>query len=316
MTLMSKYKEQMDKIYVDDKMKMRVIKKIKEGNLDETLSSRKYSFKRYGRIITACSAFIVTYVSTINYTELINKEPIHINNEENFRNYESITSENNEENNMESNIIGKDDVEYEINEEDLSLKNKRNNIKSNDFETSDKPDKSFYSFDGTKETSNKDISINNSVNTVEDNKDKRDINDIKQEYEAKESCNSNIKAVSQESDSESVLYEQDNIPDFTELGFEVIYLNQISKNEYEVMYSDLSSNIKLWIKIFNKQTIDLNKYYSIISNVEYNQKEVLLCIDNEKNTKSLIYLKNEYVYCISFNKDMDESLIEELLSYI
>ena len=316
MTLMSRYKEQMDKIYVDDKMKMRVIKKIKESNLDEAVSSRRYSFKRYGGIIAACFAFIVTSVSTINYTELINKEPIHINNEENFKDYESITSENKEENKTEFNIISEDNLDDEINEKDSSVKNIRNNIESNELERNDKSDKSSYSFDAKRETSSKDININNSVNTIDDNKRQRDINDMKQEDELKDSYNSNIKTASHESDSGSTLYYEDNVPDLTKSGFEVIYLNQISKDECEVMYSDLNSDIKLWIKIFNKETIDLNKYYSIISNVEYNHKEVLLCIDKEKNTKSLIYLKNEYVYCISSNKDIGESLIKELLVYI
>lgn len=325
MTFMIKYKEQMNKISVDNDMKKRVMNKIKENYKEEPIY-RGRTFYKYGGFIAACCAFTITYGITLNNPELISQKDIHINDDQySFENQEEVnlnyTEDNIEQQQSDEAIENRDIKKYSYNDVGMASEDKGGN-ESEDINTNTSKDiSSNNSLEDIRKTSYSEENINNEndIDIVDNSKINNNSQEDAvykeiQENEDKLYENHNIKTASYEEDLISKCDLPENVPDLSEVGFDMVYLNQMSKNKLEIMYSDNDRN--LWIKVYDKEIIDLENEYSIISNVEYNGKEVFLCTDKAKDTQSLIYIKNNYVYCISSDINMNESFIEEIMEYI
>ena len=316
---MNKYKEQMNKISVDNDMKRRIINNIKKSKTEEVKKSifKNQMFYKYGGFMAACCAFAVTYAITLNYPELISEKDIPLNDSQySLKNKEDedLERENNNDFIVEKNEENFESIDKEVEnvnkDEDLNYRDQKNissHDSSQEIQNIDSEKDNIKSKD-IKEESNMDY---NKINTVSE----EDTNSKNKENENKENDdNQKLKAVSYEENPINNPYFQYSIPDFGECGFDIIYLNHIFRNEAEIMYSN--NEINIFVKIYDKEDINIENNYNIISHVEYNGKEVMICTDNKNNIETIVYLKDNYFYCVSSNINIDENFLNKILEYI
>lgn len=339
MIFMNKYKEQMNKISVDNDMKRRIIDNVKKSQTEKIKKSifNGQTFYKYGGFMVACCAFVVTYVTILNYPEIISEKDMSLNdsqyslkNQENENlesEYNDDVSKNNDfiEEKSEGNSEVRDKKVEDINRDENVNNGNQKNISS--YDSSEETQKVNTEKDNIiskdiKEESNlddnksKDIKEESNVddNRVNDNLAEEEINNKNQDTDIQADDDKKLKIASYEENSINNSYFQYSVPDLSKYGFNMIYLNHISKNEAEIMYSN--NEINVFIKIFEKEDNIIENNYNIISYVEYNGKEVVICTDNEKNIQTIVYLKDNYFYCISSNINMDKNFVNKILEYI
>ena len=337
---MSKYKEQMNKICVDNDMKKRIIKKIKEIEAEEKKESiyKMHTFYRYGGIMAACCAFVVTYNITINRPEIMSEKYVHKNDEQYSVNDENDgDSEISEDNYLKK---GKNEFGLETADKKAEFNTKYVEIDGKKDGKKDEILKNEYTHDDSSDVSDKKINneeINNEeINNKEENIDYFKSEQVKKDYNLKDNtinnnsvedienkiqdnkiyCNDNnvSKAASYDDNLINNSHFEYSTPDLGKYGFDMIYLNHISMNEAEIMYSDNDRNV--WIKIYNKENNNLEDYYKVIGYTEYNGRKVTICSDSDDNNHKIVYSKGDYFYCIWSDFEMNDTVIENILKNI
>ncbi|MGN0145327.1 MAG: hypothetical protein ACI398_10100 [Clostridium sp.] len=204
---MIKYKEQMNKIYVDNDMKKRLLSRLKEGKREESIS-RGWISHKYGGFTAACCAFMITYGILLNNPKLISQKDIHINDVEySFENRENMdviyTKDRNAEQEYsyeikENNNINKDRSSYSKvkNEEEDIIKNEEDIIRNSDDNIdASKTIISYENFQDIEEVNNIEENINNE-DEIDNNLKKHVVDDEIQEDEYKYFENPHAKTTS------------------------------------------------------------------------------------------------------------------------
>lgn len=326
MILKNKYKEQMSKICVDDEMKKRVMSKLRQSQ--EEKKEKKFILKgqaiyKYSGVAAACCALAVTYAITTNFPELMNNEErTSKQNSYDISSAESSSSDEQNEkvektDNNESNIIGynekdnSDMIEDNTSsisgnqQEDISVTESQS---GNDNPSSTELNDSTVQAEGNEQNSkiNETYSIKESDNTnniSEDNSKTEVENSSAISEEAEQNllqqteCNDNavVRSASyfdEESKQREYLFQR-GVPDLSDMGYNINYVNQISQNEIEVMYlSDKETD--LWIKICNSK--DETSTY--------------------KNDNSYAVYKNNKNYYIWSTSNIDSALVDKIIGHI
>ena len=325
MILKNKYKEQMSKICVDDEMKKRVMSRLRESH--EEQKEKKFIFKgqaiyKYGGLAAACCAFAVTYAITTHFPELMNNEErASKQNNYDVSSVEDIAldtqNENKEEiSNSESNIIRdiekgdnsnreNSDLDISGNEQGATLSRERQlysdkplskDLKdnSNEVEQKNKIDYSELIKDSGRDSVNQEVNSkedveNSSISIIEE------IEEVKQDnYDETESTvNSDMRTASyhdEDSKQREYLFQR-GVPDLSDLGFNINYVNQISQNEIEIMYLT-DKEMDLWIKICDNEEAD-NTY--------------------KKDNNYILYKKNDKNYYIWSSSSIDSTLVDNII---
>ncbi len=339
MILKNKYKEQMDKISVDDDMKKRVMNRIRESQYLKTKgnksASRGQAFYKYSGVTAACCALAVTYAITVNYPELINNKNVPLNESEYKSNndvnqnniYEhnnEVTEENREvtrssDDNRNSNenidingenvLIENDELELLYSAEDDVTKNNsnsydRNNSASEIYETTE--------YDEKEHTNNEDK--NNHVPMNHGTEYTLEADETLDDEKAEDSNigNENLRVSFYGQDSVQREYlNSKGIPDLSATGFYIDYINQVSKDEVEIMYSNVNGE-KIWIRICDNESD--NKDDSI-KDSQYDDKGSEINSDKENNN-CIVYKKDNKDYCIWSDTRVNDDLINNIINCI
>ena len=282
--------------------------------------------------MAACCAFAVTYAVTINYPELLN------NNDKIVIENEYITDDLKYEDSLEEH----DDSTYEKNNEISVYEHNSNHEKEKVYreEKSEVTVDKGQAIDNGEHTSgNKNVVINSEVMNTEEIKDNNiaaidnsqnqnetdtnnnNISDknnyIVQNYSESnyvENDNSNISVASygNEVSKQREYLSERGVPDLSKSGLYINYVNQISQNEVEIMYSDDSRN--LWVKICSEEDEDLKDSSKSVYYLEEDEQEKSKD-DYEKNDY-IVYRKNNKNYYILSDISIDDKFINDIIKYI
>lgn len=337
MILKNKYKEQMKKISVDDDMKKRVMNRIREAQYLKTKEnkslSRGQAFYKYSGVAAACCALAVTYAITVNYPELINNKNVSLNESEyksntdiNQNNIDEDNNEVTEENREEVTINSDDNVNAGTNEQSVLMKNDEsellynaednvteNNSNSYDNNNSESEMHEITQHNEEDHTSNEDKKNNNGpMNHVTEYKSEADETLYGEKTDGGNIGNENIRVSSYGQDSEQKEYlNLKGIPELSSAGFEIDYINQISKDKIEIMYSD-DNGEKIWIKICDN---DSDNKDDSIKDSQYDGEGSKMNSEKENNN-CIVYKKDNKNYYIWLDTKVDDDLINNIINCI
>lgn len=323
MILKNKYKEQMSKICVNDEMKKRVMSKLRqsqEEKKEKKFILRGQAIYKYSGVVAACCALAVTYTITTHFPELMNNEE-RVSKQSSYDANSTESSSADEQNekieetsNSERNIIGHNEKENndKVEENNLNIKeNQKGDISGLERKShSDNPSSTELNNStvqveqnskineehSIKESGNgNNISADNSEIEIENSSTIREEAEYNIPDQTESNDNEGVRSVSyfdEESKQREYLFQR-GIPDLSDMGYNINYVNQISQNEIEVMYlSDKETD--LWIKICNSE--DDSSTYKKDNNYEV-----------YKNNK------NYYIWSTS---NIDSALMDKIIEHI
>ncbi len=329
MILKNKYKEQMSKISVDDEMKKRVLSKLRKSQEDK--KEKKFIFKgqaiyKYTTVAAAFCALAVTYAITTHFPELMNNEE-QISNQ---NGYDMSSVEDSSKEDMISDGYNENIKETTKNESNIIKDNEKGsnnkleddnvNISRNQQENISGRERQSYNdntsnielnvslaeadqknvaidTDEVKESDNSTITTaGNSQVEIENNNIIKETTEEDKFKKIENNDNEDIRIASyhDENSKERDYLFQHGVPDLSDLDFNINYVNQISQNEIEVMYSS-DKETDLWIRICNSEDDD-NTY--------------------KRDSKYVIYKKNDKNYYIWSTSNIDSSIMDNVITRI
>ncbi|WP_294394029.1 hypothetical protein [uncultured Clostridium sp.] len=325
----NKYKEQMSKISVDDEMKKRVLSKLRKSQEDK--KEKKFIFKgqaiyKYTTVAAAFCALAVTYAITTHFPELMNNEE-QISNQ---NGYDMSSVEDSSKEDMISDGYNENIKETTKNESNIIKDNEKGsnnkleddnvNISRNQQENISGRERQSYNdntsnielnvslaeadqknvaidTDEVKESDNSTITTaGNSQVEIENNNIIKETTEEDKFKKIENNDNEDIRIASyhDENSKERDYLFQHGVPDLSDLDFNINYVNQISQNEIEVMYSS-DKETDLWIRICNSEDDD-NTY--------------------KRDSKYVIYKKNDKNYYIWSTSNIDSSIMDNVITRI